>query len=183
MCCEKFSQKRLNYCNCIGGDDHLMIFKSHLISDNDMSDFMSKAEQLGLTFKFLKNKSFQNARSDDRTVFYKYTVDRGDPIIPASSLLERVFIPWNKNYSDNSRCFEFLLEVMPSLEAPRSTHLMYYALYQSVYKRTFDRDILISRIFRIHKTAYERVMRMREYVSYKYQAKSIGMLSCKFTRE
>jgi hypothetical protein len=156
-CTEDVSPKRKKF--CIGGDDHLIIFEDKIVKEDYLEKIKERAKEIGMTFKFLLIKDFKSKKSDDRPVFYKYTIDRGEPIIPASSLLERCFIPWNKSYGNNEKCFEFLKEVMPSLGAPRSTHLLYYALYKSVYKRLFQVDISYGEILSLHDSVYRRVMR------------------------
>lgn len=180
-CTNRINPKRVRF--CVGGDDHLIMFEDTKVDEDLFEEIKQKAAEIGMEFKFLLNKDFNAPKSDDRPIFYKYTIDRGEPIIPCVSLLERCFVPWNKTYNTSERIFEFLNDIMPSLGAPRSTHLLYYALYKSVYRRVFQTDVSYGSIYNLHKTSYANVMRNKQLVNYKRPSGYIRMEKCNFTLE
>lgn len=180
-CLDDIPAKEIKF--CIGGDDHLIIFQKKKLDQSFCDIIADKAEKIGMKFKFLLIKDFNSSKSDDRPIFYKYTIDRGEPIIPLSSLLERCFIPWNKSYNNNIKIFEFVRDVMPSLGSPRSTHLLYYALYKSVYKRLFQEDISYAQIFRIHKSVYDNIMRDKNFSILRSPRGTMRVIPGKFSKE
>lgn len=146
----------------VGGDDFLLINKKERNIEKYLNEVMEKCNEVGMEFKFFKNKDFKNKNCNERPIFYKYTIDRGEPIIPTSTILERAFAPWNKTYKTNEQILSFLNDLFPSLGSPRTTCLLFYALYRNVYKRSRNRDISYKDILKLHKGAYNHVMRERE---------------------
>jgi hypothetical protein len=111
----------------VGGDDFLVCCKNNSIDPDDLCEQMEhNSEVLGMKFKFLKIKQFNAENVEDCPVFYKYTIYKGFPVVPTSSVLERVFMPWNKSYNTSLSVKKFLYDVMPSLGKPMSHLLLYY---------------------------------------------------------
>lgn len=111
----------------VGGDDFLVVSKSgRLESDRLIERFEKLSGFVGLELKLFKEKVHNSKRIEDCPVFYKYTIYKGMPVVPTSSALERVFMPWNRNYGSDIKMREFLLDVMPSLGTPMSHLYLYY---------------------------------------------------------
>jgi hypothetical protein len=87
---------------------------------------MSRAKRLGMEIKFLEIKKHESSEIDDCPVFYKYTIWKRGPVVPPQALLERIFMPWNKNYDNLIKIHKFLWDVMPSLGKPMSHLYIYY---------------------------------------------------------
>lgn len=113
-----------------GGDDFCVSCKLKI---NDLESFLNtfeeRAEEIGMKLKFLHVKDFTDKKIVKKPTFYKYCIADGEPIIPTASVLERVFMPWNKIYSSNLEMLEFLNEVLPSLASPRSHLILFYIFY------------------------------------------------------
>lgn len=153
---ENYNSKKINY--CIGGDDFLVGLKFK-INDDHIDEVNNKAFDCGWELKYLKKKSFNSKHIEDRPYFYKYTIDNNEPIISMTTLIERVFIPWNKNYNDFSKIYNFLLDIIPSLAAPRSHFLIFYELCCYVRKRYLGIKTSPTYFFELHKNMYDKVMR------------------------
>jgi hypothetical protein len=153
---EGFESKKINY--CIGGDDFLVGYKFS-IDDNVISNIEQKAIDCGWELKYLSRKSFSSPDVEGKPYFYKYTIDRGEPIISMTTLLERSFLPWNKKYNNFSEIFNFLLDIIPSLAAPRSHFLIFYELCSYVKKRYLKINSPPSYFYNLHKNIYDKVMR------------------------
>lgn len=68
-----------------------------------------------MAIKFFKIKKKETKKIEELACFYKYIIIDDQPSIPLSSMLERVFAPWNKKYDDYASLYKFLNDVMPSL--------------------------------------------------------------------
>jgi hypothetical protein len=157
-CTQDFNSKRINF--IIGGDDFLVAPKRELDIKNLLELMIKRSEEIGQIFKILEFKNFKNSNILKRPSFYKYTIDRGEPVTFPTALLERTFLPWNKIYDDNFKIYKFLYDLIPSLGAPRSFHLPFYEFYRVIYNKIFKRDIKISEIFKLHRGIYDKIMRM-----------------------
>lgn len=142
----------------VGGDDFLVVFRDRI--NNDCIDKMQEiAAEIGIEFKFLIEKRMNAPNFDDRPTFYKYTIDRGEPVVPTAALLERVFIPWSKKYDSNFKILQHLFDLLPSLAAPRSHCLLFYEFFKKMYKLVTKRSILIEEVYVLHLASYNAVMR------------------------
>jgi hypothetical protein len=113
----------------VGGDDFLVCCKSNKYnSDVLKTEFEKRSTQLGMKLKFLKTKYHESTKVEDCPCFYKYTIYDNSPVTPPSAVLERVFMPWNKNYTNDNNLLEFLWNVLPSLGRPMSHLYMFYDL-------------------------------------------------------
>lgn len=161
QCSKDFSHKKLKY--IVGGDDFLVVLDRSLDVGKVIERMKVNAEEIGQVFKFLDQKSFKNKNVLEKPCFFKYTIDRNEPIVFPPALLERTFLPWNKNYGSNVKIYNFLKDQFPSLAAPRSFHLPFYYFYKSIYEKVFKRKILISEIFKEHNDIYRKVMAGKKY--------------------
>lgn len=117
----------------VGGDDFLISARTDGILWEEICDQMEeKSRELGMTFKYLKKKNYESEEVENCPSFYKYTIYKGFPTVPTSSVLERVFMPWNKIYNTDTKVLKFLRDVMPSLGKPMSHHLLYYDYLSSI---------------------------------------------------
>jgi hypothetical protein len=152
---EQFDSKKINY--CIGGDDFLIGY-NFKISNKVIDKINDKAKECGWELKYLREKSFHSNNIEDKPYFYKYSVDNFEPVISMSTLLERVFLPWNRRYKNFSQVYNFLLDIIPSLAAPRSHFLIFYELCSYVKRRYLKINSPPSYFFNLHKTMYDKVM-------------------------
>lgn len=150
----KVNQKRMNY--AIGGDDLLRIF--FLKANNIISYMERRAYEIGWEFKFLVEKKFSADSYDDRPIFFKYTLDDGEPVVPAKAVYERIMCPWNKNYNSNIKIYNFLLDVIPSLGALRTHLIMFYKYFQYIYKSAFNETKDLKSIYLLHDYYYREVV-------------------------
>jgi hypothetical protein len=169
---DDLDSKRINY--CIGGDDFLIGYKDNF-DDKILDKVESRAIECGWELKYLTRKSFQSKDIESRPYFYKYTIDRGEPVISMSTLIERAFLPWNGKYRNFKEVYSFLLDLLPSLAAPRSHFLIFYELCCYVKKRYLGVTSSPLYFFNLHKSIYNKVMsgdlwvtteHNREYVCY-----------------
>lgn len=154
-CCEFKNLKKVNF--IVGGDDFLISFFEKE-GEYGINKILSNADRIGINFKFLKIKDFNSIYIEDRPCFYKYTIDRGEPVVPTSTVLERVFIPWNKSYDTNYSILTFLFDLFPSLAAPRSSLLLFYIFFSEMYEKVTSTKLPLSKIINMHKGIYEGVM-------------------------
>lgn len=111
----------------------------------DMSK--TKAEFMGWQFKFLKNKKINTNFIEDLSIFYKYSIVYGKPIVSAANILEMVFMPWNKNYRSNIKILRLFDDLIPSLGTLSFPFQHYYNFYAIKYKGVTRRKILILEVF------------------------------------
>lgn len=117
----------------VGGDDFLVVARNNKFCDDEIKDLMeNKAEELGMKFKFLETKHYESDEVEECPVFYKYTIYKGGPCVPTSSVLERTFMPWNKKYDTKVLLRKFLDDVLPSLGRPMTHHILYYDYLSSI---------------------------------------------------
>jgi hypothetical protein len=158
----------------VGGDDFLVSARRDSISVETLIDEMqTRSSVIGMTFKFLKVKKYESSNIEDCPVFYKYTIYKGRPVVPTSSVFERVFMPWNKSYNTETTFLKFLYDVMPSLGTPMSHHLLYYDLLQySIYKVSSVK-VSYQYLFEVHNFAFEQMMsRKLAYKTFEYKSDS-----------
>ncbi len=127
-----------NFRFIVGGDDFLIASLTNYYSVVKVIDEINKrCARLGMRLKFLKEKYYNSENIDDCPVFFKYCIYKDIPVVPNVAFLERVFMPWNKNYNNDSKLLKFLKDVMPSLGTPMSHLLLYYIFLQRmIYIRT-----------------------------------------------
>lgn len=144
----------------VGGDDFVVFSKNEIYNFESLLDIaVSKAELIGMNFKFLKQKLFKNSNNiDDYPVFYKYTVFKGNSIIPCDAILERTLSPWNKKYYNNYDILIFLDNILPSLGFPSSGCFIYYYFYQYVYFRLTGKKISLNTLITKHFNVYHRMV-------------------------
>jgi len=153
--CSNVSSKLTNF--CIGGDDFLIGFKNKM-GDDQVHNIEKRAKDVGWELKYLAEKSFHSTNINDRPFFYKYTIDNDEPVISTITLIERVFAPWNKKYRNCTQLYKFLIDIMPSLGAPRSNFLIYYEICSYVKYRLLQIHSPPSYFFAMHKSVYDKVM-------------------------
>jgi hypothetical protein len=152
-------KKNLRAFNFItGGDDFLIVSKNEykdigLFIDN----VKSRVQKLGMRFKFLDVKSFKSQNVNECPTFYKYCIYKGFTITPTKSMLERVLMPWNKNYETDVELFRFLKDVMPSLGEPMSHLYIYYRFYQIMYDAITSSHISMVTIYEQHQTLFNKM--------------------------
>lgn len=118
--------------------------------------FKRRGERLGMKLKVLERKDSKSKYLEELPSFYKYV--ESIPMIPMQSMLERVFLPWNKIYKEGEDILKFLSAVMPSLEAP-STHLIFfYAFYAKMLKKNFNSPFGVEDVVKMHIGVYTRMM-------------------------
>jgi len=157
-CIQDFNDKEFSFAT--GGDDFLVIYNG----DNaDVDDVIAKmyerSVEIGMEFKFLECKKHNDVNVDMLPVFFKYSVYNGLPIIPSKYLLERISMPWAKQYKTNEEYFDFIKTVMPSLCTPNSTSVIYYDLYSQLHNILFRNSITISSVFLKHTAVSNKVLR------------------------
>lgn len=155
-CTQNFDDKKLKF--IVGGDDFLVCLPKGASAEEYINSMEERAKEIGQLFKFLKEKDHLSVNILDRPCFFKYTIDRNEPVVFPTALLERTFMPWNKNYNTNFKIFEFLSDLIPSLGSPRSFHLPFYYFYKDIFKKVSGREIKIQEIFKIHKGVYYKVL-------------------------
>lgn len=143
----------------IVGSDDFLVSCEYDFQEDDLEFVKEKTAQIGIIFKILKLKSLNAEKLDDRPVFYKYTLDRGEPVVPTSVILERVFVPWNKNYKNDFDIMNFLYDLIPSLGAPRSSCLLFYYFFRDVYFKCTNVRMSIADVYSLHLSKYVSVMR------------------------
>lgn len=122
-------EKSKNFNFIVGGDDFLVSCKDGKVDPETLKvQFESRAKELGMKLKFLKTKFHESEKIEECPSFYKYCIFKNSPVVPTSAVLERVFMPWNKNYSNDVELLKFLWNVMPSLGRPFSHLYLYYDL-------------------------------------------------------
>lgn len=155
-CTGDYNSKRINY--IVGGDDFLVAVENSIFNEDILDRMKEKSETIGQVFKILEFKTFKSKKILDKPSFFKYTIDRNEPVVYPSALLERTFIPWNKKYDSNFKIYNFLVDLIPSLGSPRSFHLPFYYFYIEIASRVFERDVGIKEIFYLHLNIYNKVM-------------------------
>lgn len=152
----KFSHKNINF--SVGGDDFLIGIKDG--KHDELIDYITKeGESIGYEFKLLTEKSFSSKSFDDRPTFYKYTIDRNEPVVPTKVIIERMLFPWNKKYSNNADVLKFLHDLIPSLGAPRTSCFLFYKLYSTIYEQVTGSKISIERVYSMHLYFYMKVLK------------------------
>jgi hypothetical protein len=163
FCTKDYDSKKINF--IVGGDDFLV----SLGKEEDYSEILNKmqerAEEIGQVFKILEEKDITSENILERPCFYKYTIDRNEPVVFPTALLERTFLPWNKRYKSNELVLKFLNDLLPSLGAPRTFHLPFYCFYSSIFNKVVQRKskMEIQNVFTLHEGIYRRVLRGEKF--------------------
>jgi len=111
-----------------------------------------------MRIKILKIKNYRSRFIEEKPTFYKYTVINGEPAIPAESLQERIFMPWNKKYDSKENLLKFLIDVMPSLVSPGSNCLLFYQFFRMVWKSVHGKKLSYSHLLKMHTVSYHTMM-------------------------
>lgn len=153
-CFSGIKYKRRSF--AIGGDDFVAFIKDEKsVEDFDIERVKLKSREIGMEFKILEVKNYVNSEDiRDYPVFYKYTVYKGKPITPLSSILERTFSPWNKVYSNNYENFEFLKNLIPSMGHPSGGCFILYAYYSYLYYIICGKRLPVKRVAANHYRIY-----------------------------
>lgn len=154
-CNRKKPQKKTRY---IVGSDDFLIISDVPVSESYLDEVSKNGEEIGYRFKILSLKDIEATSLEDRPVFFKYTLDRGEPVVPASVIYERTLLPSNKKYKTNLQVFKFLHDLIPSLGAPRSHCILFYHFYCLHYERCFGRRMSIEEVFRYHQTMFDKLI-------------------------
>jgi hypothetical protein len=160
-CTQDFDHKSIKF--IVGGDDFLISLKKELDVNSVISSMEGRADEIGQLFKFLDKKDLKSKNILNRPCFFKYTIDRGEPVVFPTSLLERTFMPWNKSYDNYSKILSFLNDLIPSLGSPRSFHISFYYFYLDIFKKVTGRSQSLIDIYRIHLFTYKKVMSGKVY--------------------
>lgn len=153
-CIEKFNPK--NFFFAVGGDDFVVIC-SKSITNFDIERIIERSTSLGMVFKFLKEKFLDAENLRDMPYFYKYTVRNGLPYVNTSDILERVFIPWNKNYGSSLKYLNFLEDQFPQLGYPNASLLPFYSIYVNVFRRVHKKTkITVGSVYAMHFKLFEK---------------------------
>lgn len=153
-CCNNLNYRKLSF--AVGGDDFVILSKEEVLSEQ-IDIIKTKADDLGMEFKFLKNKVKNSSTISDLPYFYKYSVRNGVPVVSPATLMERIFSPFNINIKSNSEFLSFLNDLLPNLGYPSSTHIIYYSIYAYVYNciyKNVNNRMTIGRVFKLHKESY-----------------------------
>lgn len=161
--CRFINLKRLKL--SIGGDDFLLHFEVKL-EDGDLDKIKDNSYDVGIEFKILSFKNKDSPDSSERPCFYKYTIDKGEPVVPIGALLERVFIPSTREYKNDGEILSFLFDVMPSLAAPRSHLYLFYLFFSEMYNRVVGTIITVGDVYGLHSSMYSKVIK-KEILPYK----------------
>lgn len=158
-----------NFNFIVGGDDFLVSRKANSMADSFESFELQKkmevkSSELGMEFKFLKNKFYNSNLIEECPVFYKYCIYKRRPVVPTSSVLERCFMPWNKDYSNSFKYLSFLEDVRPSLGTPLSHLLLYYKAYRDILYCITGIKVQYSEIIKSHQRSSD-AMFMRKIFS------------------
>lgn len=102
-CTKDFDSKKIKF--IVGGDDILVVLDNGINSNDVREKMLKRSLKIGQIFKFLIVKSFKSENIIDRPCFYKYTIDRNEPVVYPTALLERMMMPWNKKYYSNFKIF------------------------------------------------------------------------------
>ena len=78
-------------------------------------------------------------------------------------MLERVFMPWNKNYAEGIDLVKFLQDLMPSLGTPATHLLLYYKYYYILCKKYLNINYTVDDIIKRHRMIHERMMLRSEF--------------------
>lgn len=160
-CTSNLNSKRINF--IAGGDDFdIACFHAKVHIKRFIKNFEERASYLGMQVKFLKAKMNEGRRIEDLPCFYKYVVIDKSPAIPTSAMLERTFMPWNRNYQSDLDLLKFLEDVMPSLGQPRSHLLLYYMFYAYIYTKIFQTDKSTADVISYHVAIYNNMMNRKE---------------------
>jgi hypothetical protein len=131
-------ERSKNFNFIVGGDDFLVAARNNKFDcDLIFEQMEERSKCLGMNFKFIKKKKYNSDLIEECPVFYKYTVYKDFPVVPTSAVLERVFMPWNKNYNSDKKMLDFLYDVMPSLGKPMSHHLLFYSYLSSTLSKIY----------------------------------------------
>jgi hypothetical protein len=160
-CTKDYPSKKLKF--VVGGDDFLIILDNSINEEGILNSVSHRATEIGQVFKFIELRNPKAKKILERPSFFKYTIDRNEPVVFPTALLERVFLPWNKKYNSNFKIYNFLKDLIPSLGAPRSFHFPFYHFYRDIFRKVFDREIEIVDIFKEHKYYYNKILQGERY--------------------
>lgn len=153
-CVEKYNNKNFSF--AVGGDDFVIFCRENL-ADDSVEEIMLRSIQLGMKFKVLEIKDVTSKKLDDFPFFYKYTVRDGKPFLKPKDVLQRVFIPWNKNYNSSLKYLNFLEDQFPQLGYPNAGLVPFYSIYCNMCRRVFkDEDISIGKVYEKHRILYNK---------------------------
>jgi hypothetical protein len=155
-CTEDYDSKRIKY--IVGGDDFLISVFKEEDKERFIEYMLKRAEKIGQKFKILETKEFDSLENKNKPCFYKYTIDKGEPVVYYTSMLERMLIPWNKKYKNDYELYKFLYDLIPGLGAPRSYHLIFYELYSKIHFNLFKREMKRKDVYNLHKIIYSKVI-------------------------
>lgn len=167
-CSKDFDSKKIKY--VVGGDDFCISVNDEINVDEIIKRMKYHSEEIGQVFKILEKKSLLNKNFNERPTFFKYTLDQNEPVINPTAMLERVFLPWNKNYNSNLSILEFLNDLIPSLGSPRSYHLIFYEFYCSIFFNVTGRVKSVSEVYSEHLMVYQKLMNGSRF----YRKRDIG---------
>jgi hypothetical protein len=162
----------------VGGDDFIISCKSNKYNENDVSEMIfERAKTLGMNLKFLRIKHYNEEKIENCAMFYKYCIFNGAPAVPTSAVLERVFVPWNKDYSTKYKYYKFLKDVQPSLGTPRSHLLLYYMLLKKLTYNISGYKLTFSEIIRSHISHFNKMTDKDSASLFKYKSASFNVIN------
>lgn len=152
-----------NFRFIVGGDDFLVTCLNNRYKASVLiANFTKRCLKLGMRLKFLILKYFNAPKLEDCPVFYKYTIYKGVPVVPSEAFLERVFMPWNKNYNNDVKLLKFLNDVMPSLGTPMTHLLLYYIFLQRMYLVRTGAHVKLGMFVKQHEVLFSRMLLNKE---------------------
>lgn len=164
-CTGSVNQKKVKY--IVGGDDFLISTGKGIDVGGLIKTMEGKSEEIGQKFKFLLEKDLSSENILERPCFFKYTIDRNEPVVFPTSLLERTFMPWNKSYGDYPKILKFLEDLIPSLGAPRSFHVPFYYFLLDIFEKVTGRKKSLKEIYDFHLSVYNKVMHGENFHKHK----------------
>ena len=173
----------------VGGDDFLIVSRKGVYDKVKFIDkIKDRINKIGMRLKFLEIKYFGSKKISECPTFYKYCIYKEYATVPTKAVLERTFMPWNKNYDSDIKLLEFLEDIMPSLGDPLSHHYLYYKFFQQVYEAFTGSRIKLGTIFKKHRFVNNKmninkdVRQLYAYKSNKIENEVVTVSYVYFTR-
>lgn len=157
----------------VGGDDFLISNTTRFKGENFKESFIERSNILGMQVKFLDKKYTDSDILDELPCFYKYVVSNNRPVTPTTALLERVLMPWNRKVGDIYELIELYDDFIPTLAAPSSACLIFYAIYSKLIEIGTGTKYPIYKSFKKHKRIYEQIMMRGKLSEIQYKDASL----------
>lgn len=136
---------------------------------------------MGLKFSKLKT-NLKGKILYNYPTFYKYTVYKGKPLVQMSTAVERMLIPFNKKYNNNTEILAFLRCILPSLGTPATSLLpfyLYYAFVNNLVRKENDRQYTVRDVILLHVNIFDKLIKHPQMMKAYYKWKSKGFINSK----